>query len=516
MHRHRNDLPNKSGKAKDISHSRLLIRYGIVAIAGAFLALLVWKILQLPFRHWVAVSGGIVVLCVAMILIRRLEDFLIYALVFNAPFDRFGKWFFAHPDDIVVARGISIGLGEMLLLLAFSLWFVQIFIVRKEPLPRLHKIDFFIVLLLMAQVVSVLVAPKRVLSFLDIVYNLKHVALYFFLAHKVQRRHLKWIVALILFAVILESSIAIFERTTGMVGIGHSKGNVQEIATWKQFVVPGAEHIIRAEGTTADSHALGLYFVMLLPIPLVLSVMRFLKGPTKFVMSLVMIYGLIGLIVTFTRSGWLSFAISSGLALAIILFYWKQGRAILICLAVLLGASLLYPKGYINIYDRFANAPWEIMEERFAMNKTALSVWSNHPLFGCGTANYMQCIESPDVVLYDPGEYPVHFMLLLIGAEIGLFGAVGYFGFILLALYLCFTMLSCEDLLIRGLALAFIAAFFGYLLDGLTSPLGRNIVPYYQLWLYVGLTISFQRMIKQSGKEAVSSNQPTNLVTEYR
>ncbi len=473
----------------------------MTSLSGALIAVAAWQILRLEFRYALAVIGGIVVLCAGLALIKRLDDYLIYILIFNVTFAQFGKWMLPQREDIVFARGISVGLAELIILMAYLSWYAKIFISRTESMPRFQKAEYLILLLILCQVMSMIGAPKKILSFLDIVYNIKHALIYFFIARKIKYGHLTGIILIFLFAIFLESSIGVYERYTGNVGIGNAKGSAEGLGT--QFIVPGIEHVIRSEGTTADSHSLGLYFVMLLPVPLVFTAMRFLKTPYKVATGLVFIIGSIGLLVTFTRSGWICFALSSAFSLSVIIFLWRQSRAIIMLLAVLLGLSLFYPQGYQKIHQRFQSAPWELITERLDQSKTAFGVWKSHFFFGCGAANYMPYIENTDTPQYDTGELPAHVMVLLIAAEIGLFGVTAYYGIIFLAMFRCCQMLGCSDRLIRGVALALLTAFIGYLLDGLTSPLGRNVVPYYQLWVYIGISMSLKRVVEEKGTLSV-------------
>lgn len=471
-----------------------LLKYFVVVLCGILVSIMAWKILDLQWRYAIALIAGIGVVCLAVMSTKNIVGFLIYALIFNTSFDGFGKWLLPQREDIVFAHGISLGLAEVLILIAYVVWFYQIFISQKEAFPKIWKIDFVMLLLLFAQFISMFGAPKRILSFLEIIYNIKHCLIYFFLARKIRYHHLRWIVVIILFTITLQSSVAVFERATGLVGIGHSKGNSQVMGD--QTSVPGIEHVIRAEGTTADSHSLGLLFVMLLPVPLVLTAMKFLSIPEKFITGAILIFGMLGLLVTFTRSGWIFFAASSAFALMMIFFYWRQRAAVLSIIVVILGMSLFYPQGYQKIYDRFKNAPIETILERYDMLKTATFIWKNHFFFGCGSANYMNCIEEKNIKVYDPGKLPVHIVLLHIAAETGLVGVFSYLAIILSAMFRCMQMLNCNNLLLRGLSLALLTAFIGYLLDGLSSPLGRSLIPYYLLWVYIAISMSFQNILQ--------------------
>ena len=474
------------------------IRFWAVAFAGALFALVVWNIMALQWRHVLAISGGIVFLSVVMMGLYRINDILIYAFVFNIPFAMFGKWFLQPLEKAhgVVNHGICVGMAELLILLAYTVWFAQIFIARKRPLPKLGKIDFFIFLLFMTQFISMLGAPDKRYAFFAIIYNIKHVLIYFFIAHTVERRHLKMIVILLSFAILFESGIACFERVTGHVGIGRTKGNVEDPAFGTQGKVPGIEEAVRAAGTTDDPHTLGLYLSMLLPVPFVLVTLSFLRPLVRLLLTFVLIIGIIGLVVTFSRSGWLSFGIAAAFALGVILFSWKEGKSIVVVLAVVVFVSLLYPSTYEYLFVRLFESPYELLEGRFDINWTALGVWRQHFFFGYGPSNYPNVLNDPSITVYGyPGDL-VHNMFLQIAAESGLFGVVSFFGIVFLAMANCWKLLKREDPFVRALALGILTAFFAFLLDGLTNPVYKATVPYAQFWMYVAIGISLGRLLK--------------------
>lgn len=486
--------------------STVQIKYWIALFTGVLFAILVWGIMTLQFRYVMAISVGIVMISVAMIAIRNIETFIIYALIFNIPFTRLGKHFFQQGQPWSIAVGVALGLAEVLLVMAYVVWFSQIFIAQKKSIPKLQKIDYFIILLLLTQAISFLGAPNKALGIFDIVYNIKHVLLYFFIAHTVKRHHLKWIIAIFVFAIFLESSIACYERLTGNVGIGMRKGDVTYTDFGKQYKVLGIAHVIRAEGTTKDSHSLGLYYAMLLPIPYVFMSIRTLKMPIRIVLAGIFVAGITGLVVTFSRSGWLSFAISSILATGIIVFLWGRRSAILIPIVSVLVISILYPQGFQHIYDRLVNAPPDILEKRWEMNRTALDIWRSSFLFGYGPGNYLCALEDPDTTVTEievigavgkRHHIPVHNAFLYVAAELGLFGVIAFFGIIFVAMTQCLKLLKCKDHIIRGMSLVVLTGLTAYLLDGITDPMFREAVPYAHLWVYLGLVIAFKRLVNE-------------------
>ncbi len=461
----------------------------------------------MQWRYGMAIIGAIIFLSVSMIGIYRFTDVIIYAMAFNIPFSMFSKVFCQQDVSWAVMPGFSFGMLELLLFMAYTSWFIQIFVARLKPLPKFSMIDFFILILFLTQIFSLFKAPAKTLAFFDIIHNVKHFLMYFYIAHHVKKSHLKLIIILILFAIMLESSIALFERVTGNVGIGSKKGDFTSSEFGTQKKVPGIEYQIRSEGTTAEPHILGEYFAMILPIPFVFMMMRKVKHIIRFILVVIFIIGVGGLIVTFSRSGWCAFAIAAGLTLLVMVFSWKQISAAVIALILFISVSAVYPQGYEYAFDRLFRAPGELLTSRFDMNRTAIDIWKKNLFFGYGPANYMHALEDPDIVVYGEIDrsyhaYPVHNMLLYIGSENGIFGVIGFFGAVFCAIRACWKVHICDDFLIKAMAVAIGAGLVAYLLDGITNCLARQSVVYAQLWVYLGLSIAFDRMLKERSNDA--------------
>lgn len=483
------------------------IRYMAAAFAGGLFAFIPWKIMGMDFRYGLAVTGGLLCLFCAMIFVRHLESFLIYTLLFHIPFSIFGKWLFRQ-EVINVAKGINLGISELLILIAYTAWFGQIFIVKSHPLPKLRKIDLWVLFLLIIKTASVLLAQDRLLGLFDLIYTIKHMMMYFFLSHKVERKHLKFITVFFLFAILIESGFAFFERMTGFVNIGNIKGNLESINFAEQYVVPGIEDQLRAAGTTNDSHTLGLYFAMLLSLPFALMCRPGISNHSRILFGGILLIGIFGLILTFSRSGWLGFAVGAAAVCWFIFKYWRQGQVIIVSAIILFAATLVYPKVYDYISRRVFEAPFGLIEARMEMHETAFDIWTSNFFIGCGPGNYITAFDLDDVRsqhVKAQTDLPVHNLYLYTLAEIGVLGFAGFIIIIAIALNICREAArEKDDTLIRCLALATFGGLISYLVDGMTDPMFREAVPNAQFWTFIALAVSYLRMRQPADKDEIS------------
>src|ERR1039458_504746 len=246
---------------------RSFTRYSVVAVAGLLFATVVASALTLDFRYSLAFITGTLLFAGAISAIGSLRNLLLYVMAFNLPFTSIEKTFLQTTQTTFVTPGVPIGLGDICIFGLYGLWFVVIFITRKERIPKPATLDWWVFAFWCAHAISVFHATSPGLAILEVVRLGRYLMVYFYLAHNLRRQHLKWITAGLMCAILMQASLAVVQYRSGkLLGIGRTKGASD--LDYEQYTVPGFENVSRAEGTTFDSHALGLFFAMTLPVPL--------------------------------------------------------------------------------------------------------------------------------------------------------------------------------------------------------------------------------------------------------
>jgi O-antigen ligase len=294
----------------------------------------------------------------------------------------------------------------------------------------------------------------------------------------------------IFFAILLEAGIGLVQHHTGYLrGFIKDKGRG---GLREEPVVPGIETVERATGTLLDSHSYGLYLAMLLPYPFTYSFAPHVRRLRRFISILVFMIGGAALAISYSRSAWLSAALSLSAALAIL--SCSGGRRAVGIVLPALGALLLLVVFAANtILERLATAPKEIMTARFDQYKVAEDIWSRHLLFGCGAGNYLHVMRAY-AGQSDETDAVVHNVFLWIGAEMGILGVVAFFGVILVALVRLLPLTVASQHRHHRVALCIVTAFLAYLLDGLTDPVFREPAVYMLLWYSLGMSVALRRL----------------------
>lgn len=472
--------------------------WAIAILSGAGLAVVTGQIWELEAR-WFAMSlVGLVGLAVAMMAIARLPEMLLRLFLLCIPLASIEKWFFFDISDEnkgnQVFSGVpGVGPTELIILALGATWFCRVFVTRTAPIPVFQPSDKWVLLLLASYVLSIWGAPEPLFGGMALAFLSKHALLYLFLSRNLEQRHMPWLLFAVLFALFTETGIGIMQSQLGLLqGLARDKG-AGEAERQSQYEVPGIESFTRAEGTTFDSHSLGLYLAMLLPLPMILGFREGQSWSKRLAFTLAVLVGIVGLVLTFSRSAWLSFLISVSWACFVQFKRWRNRMILPTLLAFAVPLVLASPwLGYF-VYERFTSAPDEIMTARYGQYEVAAAIWADHLSFGFGVGNYMEGVRHYNV--RGALELPVHNVLLWILAESGLFGAFAFFGMIFSALWRLWRVVVSRSDRLGCFALAQMTALIAYLIDGLTDPLFREPVVYMNLWLIIAASTVLPRWV---------------------
>lgn len=480
------------------AHSKAWFRYLAAILAGLFFAVVTVEAFNLQTRHLVGFIVGIVLLSLALFLADRMRDLLLYLLAFNLPFTSIEKTFLITNDPTFMVSGIAIGLLDTILVSLYVAWFVRIFVKREERFPALTKLDWCVLAFIAVHAVSLLQSSSKVLTVYEIVRLGKYILAYFYIAHNLSRRHLKWVVAGVLSAIIVQSVLGVVQQRTGsLLGIGRTKGALD--VQYEQYIVTGFEGARRAEGTTFDSHALGLFLAMTLPLPLALVLAPELRLRYRLMVAATLMAGLAGMTVSFSRAGWAAFA-GGAFVLIGCFAYWKEWRRIIqvgiVSAALALPALLPFVS---SIRQRLFEAPPELVTARIETIQMSLAIWRDSPITGCGANAYMRALQTHFSIFEgDPYFIPPHNLLVFVMTELGVIGLLAFLGLSVAVCAVNWKLVRQRASLLRLLGAALLAGFVAFQLEGISDPIYATSVTYFLLWFQIGLSAGLYRMSKEA------------------
>ncbi len=475
------------------------LRHGLTALAGAFLALALYRFWTLEARYFYAGILAIVLVSLSMPFLHRFSDFLLVAFLGALPLAAFSKYLLLDgvADDrkgiLRYSGALSVGPLDLLLLAVIGMWLIRIFVTRQEPLPRLVRADVLPFLLLAAYFLSIPGALEPKYAVFGTVSLAKYVLVYFYISRNFQREHVPWLFAAVGVALLLEGALAIIQYSTGkFVGLALDRGRGEIIH--EQYAVPGIEHRNRATGTVSESHTFGLYVAMLVQYAFVLVYSLRTQQWMRWIATPLLLLGLVCVVISFSRAAWLSCAGALLLAWAVRL-YWGERQLLTVAVAAPLVLAPLLPWMVQIFVERFATAGGDLIAERFDQFPIALAMWRDHFVFGCGVGNYMDTLSRYNVV--GALALPVHNVFLWAAAETGIVGVTALFGTIFAAIARAWRVVMRGSEPLRRVALALVAGLTAYLLDGLTDPLYREPVVFMMFWVTIGLSVAVHRIHRE-------------------
>jgi len=471
--------------------------YALALVCGAAFATAIYPLTGLEPRWMFAAIAGLVVVSTSLVFVSRLTDVLTAALFCAMPIAGFTKNYFppfvADEDkgNVFFAGTASVGAVDLIVLGLFVLWAARRFAHREAPSRRagLTGLDWVILAVIGAHVLSLLHAPVALLGILAVAYLVKQSLVYVYLSRNMRAKHVEWFLTMVAVMIVVQTALGAVQTMTGgdLIGLGRDKGaGGDELGT--QYAVAKIEDVSRAEGTLMDSHELGAMFAMLLPFALAIVVAPEVKRSYRIVAALVFGIGVFGIGLTFSRSAIAGLATGLLFFAFVYLWNWPSRFRVPAFLMLIAGLALAGLVAVPVIGARYGSQSiGDAMDLRFEQYALAMRVWLMSPIIGYGAGNYMQAAK-----LYG-NEFtellPVHNMSLWILADTGVIGAIAFHGLFIAALRRYWRLLRMRAGLLSftGLVACFV--------DNLTDPSLRGSTIFIIFWMFVALSASLPGLV---------------------
>ncbi len=489
------------GKASDVPVARARRRYAdtlfavvLIVLAGACLGRATAAISGLPSKWLIvlALAGLFPVLCILVGSLRRtLEGLLILSFLMHvdAYLGFSDKYENLNPGTPLTWTGL-------LLLGLYALWAWRLY--RREDSLRLFPAATLPLAVIAAwAALSLLWAPEPAVTRFHLFGLVEVLAILLYAANMVKSlRDIRCIVTAVTIAVAVTGVVVLAQycadSTFGLEFLGAA-----DAATTSEYQQTySSMGISRVSGFLDNANTLAWVLKLWLPLLLLWAVASTEGNARRWICLTTFLLGLVALVLTFSRGGWLAFFFSL-CAGAVLLFHHRRRPLVrhaarrLVPLGLLAAAAIacFLPK----ITARLLHDDFGAAHSRIPMAQVALNVISHHPLTGVGYGNYIYVMHEYDntperITEYFP--HPVHNVYLLLAADLGL-GAL-----VLLALILVVVLraglraLRSVDPAVFLFALGLLAGLAGAFLHGMLEqgPLGFwKLDP---IWFMAGLLLA--------------------------
>ena len=367
---------------------------------------------------------------------------------------------------------------------------------------RLSRVTLFWGLLILLGIYAIVIGPLRTVSAHEVFRMLKLLVLFLVVINEVVRiRQIKQMIAALMVGVALQCVIGliqyIFDANLGAQIIGEQ---TQDLAEWtSKATYLEAEFTYRIGALLGHPNLLGAYLALLLPLGIAMLFTR-ISPYAKIPLTITVMMGLVVLILTLSRAGWISFAFAFVVMLVFSFLHpaarpkFLFGRVAMIggmvSVAMLLAGPILKrlfqsDPGAVNFRFDWMLVAWEMVKAKpilgFGLNTF---VFHAPPYSPFGTPHAVMDAFAGDLPV-------VHNIFLIVWSEQGTVGLL-----IFLAMHAYLVMLAWRnakhfkpDVLYMANA-GCIAGILAILVDGLASFFIRNDAPARAFFLVVGLLVA--------------------------
>jgi O-antigen ligase len=349
---------------------------------------------------------------------------------------------------------------------------------------------------LAAGVFSLVNAQDLQVSMIALVSMGKAFLLYLVVANSIENsQDAAWLVGGMLVALAFEALLGSYQGLTGhYVGLSFlGEGtNVMKYSL-------GEVTVNRCEGTVCHPNSLAMYLNSCLPFAMALAFTH-LNRILRILAVMLVGTGILALMLTLSRGGWIGLLLSSSLVLglAVLRGRLKIGFALLLTVCLLVLVTILLTSGPNLVTNRLTANDRGSAQSRIPMAMGALKILQAYPILGVGLNNYSLYMPEYDPITFaaEHGPYIVHNTFLLIGAETGLLGLAGFTWFLVSVILQAWRLLKIvhNDLFwIVGVGI-----FCGYITLSVHSTVDFALIGcprvFTQVWFLAGLVVGFTHM----------------------
>ena len=401
---------------------------------------------------------------------------------------QFETHFFYRENDAALGAlgGLSISATTLALSGLYLSWLVRALTNRRtEQRPRLHM-SKALLLYLVISAISLLVASDVSLAAFEVVLLLQSSLVYFYIANNIHNgEEVSFVVLLLLLACLAEGAIMIAMSIL-----------VTPATTWELPIHLHAEwinsgHFMRLGGTVGSPNTAAGYLSMAIASAASVFFTN-LKSAHKWLGTAALAFGVLALILTYSRGGWMALALAATVISVSVSrrqgVSWKRPAAVL-ALVVVVCLPL-----YSIVSRRLLGDDRGSAQSRIPLMNLAFRIVKDNPVLGVGANNFTVAMDR--YVTSDFREeffFAVHNKYLLVLAETGIGGLLAFLAFLLQTLRRGWRIWSLRDPLLSAVALGFVGGLTGHMVH-MNVDVFRGRPIQQTIFLFAGLLVAMERL----------------------
>ncbi len=408
--------------------------------------------------HWRPLFIIAVLLPAVGIIVGDLRRLLLAALVFDVPFS-IGHHFGYNLDAAKLGSlgGLNVSLTTFAIPMLYALWLGNALVRRGDGTrPWLRPAIPFAAYVGFA-IISIQQASSPSLSVFELFMLVQSLTIFIYIASTVRSREdVTFVVAMLAAAVLLESLAMLATYVT------KHDFSFAGISTRIDPATSAADNVSRVGGTVGGPNAAAAFLDLLLA-PLLAMALAPVRRSYRLIATAAFTLGIIALVLTLSRGGWIAVGISCGFVVA---YAWQRGwipgfgPAMVL---VGLGVALFVFRNALLV--RFLGNDAGAASSRIPLMVLALHMIQDHPIWGVGANNF-----GINIAHYATPEfgadwlYTVHNKYLLIWAEDGIGALIAFASFLILTLRSGWRCRQMTDQAMSLIAVGLTAGFFAQMI----------------------------------------------------
>lgn len=381
--------------------------------------------------------------------------------------------------------GLGISITTLAVAGLYALWIADALLRTPIGVRPFIRPNLPLILYVGFAVISLVAARNTLLARFEIFMLIQTLLLFIYLINHVRTRDELMFVVLLLVGGLAFQSLLI------ITSLGLGEFGAAGIRTRVDFDGSGGG-LPRIGGTVGSPNSAAGYLSLLIPAAAAFAISG-AKRSYRLLGLGAFGLGTVALILTFSRGGWIAFAIS----MAIFgLLAWKyRWIPTLLPFGAVLGISAVLMTFRQLLLGRFLQDDAGAAQSRVPLMKLALKIIRDNPLFGVGANNYGVVLQ--DYVTPEFSRdwlYAVHNKYLLVWAETGTGAFLAFVAFLVTAIHLGIRTVRMHDRLLSPLALAFTTAIVGHMAHMMVDLFnGRPQVQL--LWVIIAILTILNRLV---------------------
>ena len=455
-------------------------------IVGTSAGIIFYYISELSLIYIILFGIGLFIIC-TFVIFKKVKNILLGILTITIPIN-INKYLFFNESHTGGVEGLVISVWFIILVSLYIIWLIEILSGNASKINFFPRLSIPLILLLLISILSIIKATDIQLSLFQIFQRIKVYLLFFYIINNCNTfKYYRFILSILFVTLFCEVCLGLYQHYAntyidlGILTDSHTSKP-------REF---GDLSIMGVSGTMDSDDRFASYLIMMLPL-LLSTIISKQKLITKISYLPLLICGVILLIYTFSRGGWLGFGIGMLLfsTLKIVLSNKNFKKYFQIIFILVFVFTLIYQFKDVILLRVLSNDHGSAYS-RIPMMLIALEMIKANPLLGVGINNYVTVMISYDYTgLASVFFHPVHNVYLQLAAEIGIIGLLTFFWFIVM-LYreVAVSLKKCIEFF-QNQMIGLISGITGLLVHLTVNNATIETEPFILFWLFAALTVA--------------------------